>query len=64
MLAKSFLFVNQLLKGWGYPVTTLDMFLLKLFDKYAELLKKRFSDDFQEVCDNGLPLFRIKPHRF
>jgi hypothetical protein len=30
-------------------VTTLDNFLLKLFDKYAELLKKRFSEDFQEV---------------
>jgi hypothetical protein len=27
----------------------LDNFLLKLFDKYAELLKKRFSEDFQEV---------------
>ena len=30
-----------------------DDFLLTLFGKYAELLKKRFSDDFQEV---GLPL--------
>ena len=28
----------------------LDEFLLVLFDKYAELLKKRFSEDFQEVC--------------
>lgn len=27
----------------------LDTFLLTLFDKYAELLKRRFSDDFQEV---------------
>lgn len=27
----------------------LDNFLLKLFDKYAELLKLRFSIDFQEV---------------
>lgn len=26
-----------------------DDFLLTLFGKYAELLKKRFSDDFQEV---------------
>jgi len=37
-------------KGWGYSVTVLDTFLLKLFEKYAELLKRRFSDDFQEVC--------------
>ena len=28
----------------------LDSFLLLLFHKYAELLKRRFSDDFQEVC--------------
>ena len=28
----------------------LDNFLLTLFEKYAELLKRRFSDDFQEVC--------------
>jgi hypothetical protein len=30
-------------------VGVFDDFLLKLFEKYAELLKKRFSDDFQEV---------------
>ena len=30
-------------------MTVLDNFLLKLFDKYAELLKRRFSVDFQEV---------------
>lgn len=39
-----------IIKGWGYSVSTLDSFLLKLFEKYAELLKRRFSDDFQEVC--------------
>lgn len=27
----------------------LDSFLLVLFEKYAELLKRRFSDDFYEV---------------
>lgn len=27
----------------------LDSFLLQLFEKYAELLKRRFSEDFQEV---------------
>lgn len=27
-----------------------DDFLLILFRKYADLLKKRFSDDFREVC--------------
>lgn len=38
-------------QSWGYSVTTLDNFLLTLFEKYAELLKRRFSDDFQEVYD-------------
>ncbi|KAL9587556.1 MAG: hypothetical protein Q9212_000133 [Teloschistes hypoglaucus] len=37
------------LQAWGYTVDSLDTFLLTLFDKYAELLKKRFSDDFQEA---------------
>lgn len=36
-------------QSWGYLVRYLDAFLLTLFDKYAELLKRRFSDDFQEV---------------
>lgn len=37
------------MQSWGYPISALDSFLLVLFEKYAELLKKRFSDDFQEV---------------
>lgn len=43
-------------QGWGYTVAMLDNFLLKLFDKYAELLKRRFSVDFQEV--GRLPYFQ------
>lgn len=39
-------------QSYGYPVKMLDTFLLTLFDKYAELLKRRFSDDFQEVKDH------------
>lgn len=39
----------QTMEGYGYSITSLDMFLRKLFDKYAELLQQRFSDDFQEV---------------
>ena len=38
-------------QSWGYSVSMLDNFLLKLFDKYAELLKERFSVDFQEVSE-------------
>lgn len=34
---------------WNLPVGYFEDFLLTLFEKYAELLKKRFRDDFQEV---------------
>lgn len=36
----------------------LDNFLLTLFEKYAELLKKRFSEDFQEIVstDDYMPM--------
>jgi len=45
-------------KGWGYSVSSLDNFLLVLFEKYAELLKRRFSDDFQEIVgtDDYMPM--------
>ena len=48
----------QTMDGWGYSVTALDAFLLKLFEKYAELLKRRFSDDFQEIVstDDYMPM--------
>lgn len=42
---------DENLQGWGYPVSMLDNFLLVLFEKYAQLLKRRFSEDFQEVRD-------------
>ncbi|KAJ0295679.1 hypothetical protein COL516b_012366 [Colletotrichum fioriniae] len=44
----------QTMEGWGYSVSVLDNFLLTLFDKYAELLKRRFSEDFQESLDELL----------
>ena len=36
----------------------LDTFLLRLFEKYAELLKRRFSDDFHEIVstDDYMPM--------
>lgn len=48
----------QTMSSWGYPIGALDAFLLKLFDKYAELLKRRFSDDFQEIVstDDYMPM--------
>lgn len=38
-------------QSWGYAVDSLDKLLLTIFDKYAQLLKQRFSEDFQEVCE-------------
>ncbi|KAI9785019.1 MAG: hypothetical protein M1839_001216 [Geoglossum umbratile] len=48
----------QTMDGWGYSVTVLDSFLLTLFEKYAELLKRRFSEDFQEIVqtDDYMPM--------
>ncbi|MCJ1353064.1 MAG: hypothetical protein MMC33_003048 [Icmadophila ericetorum] len=48
----------QTMDSWGYSVGALDAFLLTLFEKYAELLKKRFSDDFQEIVstDDYMPM--------
>ncbi|KAI9842525.1 MAG: hypothetical protein M1838_003097 [Thelocarpon superellum] len=48
----------QTMDGWHYSVAALDNFLLTLFEKYAELLKRRFSDDFQEIVstDDYMPM--------
>ena len=48
----------QTMKSWGYNVRPLDAFILVLFEKYAELLKKRFSEDFQEIVltDDYMPM--------
>ncbi|KAI9718974.1 MAG: hypothetical protein M1812_003859 [Candelaria pacifica] len=48
----------QTMDGWDYPTSALDSFLLTLFEKYAELLKRRFSDDFQEIVstDDYMPM--------
>ena len=48
----------QTMDSWSYPVGSLDDFLLTLFEKYAELLKRRFSDDFQEIVstDDYMPM--------
>ncbi|KAI9923541.1 hypothetical protein AWENTII_000550 [Aspergillus wentii] len=48
----------QTMNTWDFPVGVFDSFLLTLFEKYAELLKKRFSDDFQEIVstDDYMPM--------
>ncbi|OGE55905.1 hypothetical protein PENARI_c003G02728 [Penicillium arizonense] len=48
----------QTMNTWNFSVRVFEDFTLKLFEKYAELLKKRFSDDFQEVVttDDYMPM--------
>lgn len=48
----------QTMEGWGYSITRVDDYLVTLFDKYAELLKRRFSEDFQEIVstDDYMPM--------
>ncbi|KAH8910168.1 exocyst complex subunit Sec15-like protein [Coniochaeta sp. PMI_546] len=48
----------QTMEGWGYSVSMLNSFQLTLFYKYAELLKRRFSEDFQEIVstDDYMPM--------
>ncbi|KAK3368203.1 exocyst complex subunit Sec15-like protein [Podospora didyma] len=48
----------QTMEGWGYSISMLNNFQLTLFHKYAELLKRRFSEDFQEIVstDDYMPM--------
>lgn len=56
----------QTMDSWGYSVSALDSLLLTLFDKYSSLLKKRFSDDFQEIVstDDYMPMPVNNPDEF
>ncbi|KAF9892203.1 hypothetical protein FE257_002609 [Aspergillus nanangensis] len=56
----------QTMNTWEFPVRIFDNFLLTLFKKYAELLKTRFSDDFQEIVstDDYMPMPIQTPEEF
>ncbi|KAK2734018.1 hypothetical protein FQN57_001887 [Myotisia sp. PD_48] len=48
----------QAMTSHGFAVGPFERFLLTLFERYTELLKKRFSDDFQEIVqtDDYMPM--------
>ncbi|KAL2830631.1 exocyst complex subunit Sec15-like-domain-containing protein [Aspergillus pseudoustus] len=48
----------QAMNTWDFAVGAFDNLFLTLFKKYAELLKRRFSDDFQEIVstDDYMPM--------
>ena len=48
----------QTMNGFNYSTVTMSNYLLVLFDRYAELLKQRFSEDFVEIVstDDYMPM--------
>lgn len=39
----------QTMDSWGYSTSSMDSLQLTLFEKYSSILRKRFSEDFEEV---------------
>ncbi|KAF2219721.1 exocyst complex subunit Sec15-like-domain-containing protein [Elsinoe ampelina] len=56
----------QTVDSWGYPVTLFDKLTVTLFEKYADLLKQRFSEDFSEVVstDDYMPMPINNPEEY
>ncbi|KAL4801736.1 exocyst complex subunit Sec15-like-domain-containing protein [Aspergillus unguis] len=56
----------QTMNTWGFAVGAFDNLLLTLFKNYADLLKRRFSDDFQEIVstDDYMPMPIQTPEEF
>jgi hypothetical protein len=46
------------MEKWGYSVSAMNGLLFTLFEKYADLLKRRFSEDFLEIVttDDYMPM--------
>ena len=49
---------TQTMDAWGYTTASLNALLMTVFDKYSQLLKDRFSEDFQEIVstDDYMPM--------
>ncbi|KAK4188697.1 putative exocyst complex component sec15 [Podospora australis] len=56
----------QTMEGWGYSVTMMNNFQLTLFYKYAELLRRRFGEDFHEIVstDDYMPMAINSPEEY
>jgi exocyst complex component 6 len=48
----------QTMESWGYSVASMNGLLITLFEKYSQLLKQRFSEDFLEIVstDDYMPM--------
>lgn len=56
----------QTVNSWGYPVESFDKLTVTLFEKYADLLKLRFREDFQEIIatDDYMPMPVNNPEEY
>ncbi|KAF1985919.1 exocyst complex subunit Sec15-like protein [Aulographum hederae CBS 113979] len=48
----------QTMETWEFSTASLEPLILTIFEKYAQLLRNRFSDDFQEIVstDDYMPM--------
>jgi exocyst complex component 6 len=46
------------LQSWNYSTSSLQTLVLNIFEKYSQILKDRFSEDFQEIVatDDYMPM--------
>lgn len=57
----------QTVNGWGYSVASIDKLTVVLFEKYSDLLEKRFSEDFEEIVtlkDDYMPMPINNPEEY
>lgn len=57
---------TQTMDSWGYSTSSLNALLMTVFDKYSQLLKDKFSEDFQEVVstDDYMPMPINTPNEY
>lgn len=56
----------ETMHSWSFHTQAMNNFLLVIFDQYAELLKRRFSEDFLEIVstDDYMPMPIQTPEEF
>ncbi|KAF2158179.1 exocyst complex component Sec15 [Myriangium duriaei CBS 260.36] len=56
----------QTVSSWEYSVASFDKLTVTLFEKYADLLKRRFREDFQEIVstDDYMPMPINNPEEY
>lgn len=47
-------------QDYGYNVTELNGLLITLFERYSDLLRRKFSVDFDQVSPSGLRRLSVR----